>query len=257
MVHVNAPGDANAIIQKLPSDMGIHRNPRKGTLDAPDQIMNGFSSTRKILVDEVFPDEFSLKKTHEKIMSNTEELSAYGKPLISVGGDHSVSFPVLKVLKRKHPELKLVWLDAHLDVKEKIDDHVSHDVVVRELLNHGFSLDEVYFVGITRVDGDEEEFLKDKDANIYGPEEIREFLEEFSGEPAYLSVDIDVLRKEEAPGTGYPDGSLGIDEVEAVIERVDPVHADLVEVAPVFDQEGVTVENAGKILGWLLNQVSA
>lgn len=255
VMRVNTPGDADAIIQKLPSDMGIHRNPRKGTLDAPDRVLEDFTTDHSIMVDEVFPDEFSLEATQDRIAENTESLSSYGKPIVSVGGDHSVSFPVLKILKRKFPDLELVWLDAHLDVKEPVDDHVSHDVVVRELLEHGFSLDEVYFVGITRVDDDEEEFLQGKAANIYGPDELEGFFEDFAGGKTYLSVDIDVLEGAEAPGTGYPDGSLGFDDVESVIERVGPAHADLVEVAPVFDQGDATLKNARKILEALLEAV--
>jgi agmatinase len=257
MTSVNSPQEAEILIQKLPSDMGVHRNPRKGTLNAPDEILEDFSAEKDILVEEVFPDEFSLEETHGKISMNTEDLVNHGKHLVSVGGDHSVSFPVLKVLKEKFPDLKLVWLDAHLDLKDKVDEHVSHDVVVRELLDHGFSLDEIYFVGTTRIDDDEKEFLEERDPQIYGPEELGKFLREFDpGEqPVYLSLDIDVLREEEAPGTGYPDGELELEKVLNLIEKISPDHADLVEVAPPFDQEKITVENSRKILDKIVEEL--
>ncbi|MFB6346224.1 MAG: DUF2267 domain-containing protein, partial [bacterium] len=60
--------------------------------------------------------------------------------------------------KRKHPDMQLVWLDAHLDMKEKVDNHVSHDVVVRELLKRGFTPEDIWLVGITRVDDDEDAY---------------------------------------------------------------------------------------------------
>jgi len=93
--------DADVIIQKLPCDIGIHRNPRKGTLNAPEKILESLKFEEKVLVDEVFPDEFSLEKTHDRILENTQELSQYSKPVVSVGGDHSVSYPVIKALKRE------------------------------------------------------------------------------------------------------------------------------------------------------------
>jgi agmatinase len=256
-MRTNKPEEADFIVQKLPSDMGIHRNPRKGTLNAPGEIMANFEAEKSILVDEVFPDEFSLEKTHQRIEENTSEIIDYGKPILSIGGDHSVSFPVIKQLKNQHPDMKLVWLDSHLDLKEKVDNHVSHDVVVRELLNHGFSEDEIYFVGITEIDHDEEEFIEDKDFNIYGPDEIEEFQREFDSkeQPVYLSVDIDVLKEEQAPGTGYPDGELEREEVREVIETVEPEFADLVEVAPSLDIDRITVENAQTILQHLLSNV--
>ena len=255
-MQVNSPEDAEIIIQKLPSDMGIHRNPRKGTLNAPDEILERFEPEEKVLVDEVFPDEFDLEETHDRIYSNTEELSQYNRPIISVGGDHSVSFPVIRALKEEDPEMELVWLDAHLDLKEKVDGHVSHDVVVRELLNSGFEEDEITFVGITRVDEDEQVFLEDHSLEVYRADDVSEFLEEYeSRDSAYLSVDIDVLSKEEAPGTGYPDGQLSVTQAQKIIEEVDPDHADLVEVAPPFDEDRRTVENARKILSGLIRVV--
>jgi arginase family enzyme len=250
------PDDAEALIQKVPSDMGIHRNPRKGTLNAPEKIMEGLEFEEEVFVSEIFPDEFSLEETHRKIEENTEELLEYGRPLVSLGGDHSVSFPVLKALKQDLPDLKLVWLDAHLDLKEPVNGHTSHDVVVRELLEHGFSEEEIVFIGITEVDHDEEEFLEEHDFTIYRAGEVSEALEKelFEG-PTYLSVDIDVLTPEDAPGTGYRDGRLGLYQVLEIIESVDPAHGDVVEVAPSLDEDGRTVENARKILKQLLKQV--
>lgn len=236
--------------------MGIHRNPRKGTLNAPEEILEGLEFDREVFISEVFPDEFDLEETHSRIEENTEDLLSYGRPLISIGGDHSVSFPVIKALKQDKPDLKLVWLDAHLDLKEKVDDHVSHDVVVRELLEHGFSEEDIIFIGIDKIDHDEKKFLEDHDLTIYDSGEVYKALEKelFEG-PVYLSVDIDVLKEKEAPGTGYRDGDLGLDQVLEVIESVDPDCADLVEVAPTLDQGNTTVKNARKILKKLIKHV--
>lgn len=255
MNQTNSPSDAEIIIQKLPSDMGIHRNSRKGTLNAPEKVLEDFEFEKEVLVDEVFPDEFSLGETHRRIEDNIEELIQYDKSVISIGGDHSVSFSVIKALKQKYPDMKLVWLDSHLDLKEKVEDHVSHDVVVRELLENGFSLDEIYFVGITKIDHDEEVFIDNKEVQIFRPKEIEEFFREFDSneQPVYLSVDIDVLTPEEAPGTGYPDGKLSINDVKNAIEFVKPSNADIVEVAPSLDEDGRTVDNAQNILNCLLS----
>ncbi|AOV94302.1 hypothetical protein AQV86_00040 [Nanohaloarchaea archaeon SG9] len=255
-MRTKSPEDAEVTVQKLSSDMGIHRNPRKGTLNAPEEILEGLEFDREVFISEVFPDEFDLEETHSRIEENTEDLLSYGRPLISIGGDHSVSFPVIKALKQDKPDLKLVWLDAHLDLKEKVDDHVSHDVVVRELLEHGFSEEDIIFIGIDKIDHDEKKFLEDHDLTIYDSGEVYKALEKelFEG-PVYLSVDIDVLKEKEAPGTGYRDGDLGLDQVLEVIESVDPDCADLVEVAPTLDQGNTTVKNARKILKKLIKHV--
>ncbi|MFB6292521.1 MAG: arginase family protein [Candidatus Nanohaloarchaea archaeon] len=252
----SSPENADFIVQKLPSDVGIHRNPRKGTLNAPYVLLEDFEFSKTVMEDEVFPDEFDLEETHRRIEENTFELAGYGKPLLSIGGDHSVSFPVIKALKQGNPELQLVWLDSHLDLKEPVEDHVSHDVVVRKLLDSGFDEEDIWFVGITRVDHDEEEFLEGRNLRVFRANEHQEFLREFesSEQPVYLSVDIDVLEGDQAPGTGYPDGELSLEQVEEVIETVSPGFADLVEVAPPLDEEGKTVENARALLRSLEQQ---
>jgi len=254
---VNSPSDADLILQKLRSDMGIHRNPRKGTLDAPKVLTDRLETGKSILVDEVFPDEFDLEETHRRIEKNTKDLAKYDKPILSVGGDHSVSFPVLKALKNRFPDMKLVWLDSHLDLKQKVGESISHDVVVRELLQNGFSEDDIAFVGITKIDKDEKAFLEEHDLEVYRAEELDKFLTEFNQKEStvYLSADIDVLKQDLAPGTGYPDGKLTVRDVEKIIDKVEPSHADLVEVAPPFDKDDKTVENAVKILKMLENSV--
>lgn len=254
MGKVSSPEDAEVIVQKLPCDMGIHRNPRKGTLNAPEIILEEFEFERPVMAEEIFPDEFDLEETHRRIYENTSELIEYNRPLISLGGDHSVSYPAIKALKQHNPEMKLVWLDAHLDLKEKVGDNISHDVVVRQLIEEGlFSPEEVYFAGITEIDHDESEYLEKHDFNIYRPDEIDEFLKNFD-DKAYLSIDIDVLREDMAPGTGYPDGDLKLEQVLEIVEGVDFLHADIVEVAPSLD-DGKAVNSGREILRSLISEV--
>lgn len=251
---VNSPRDSDLIVQKISCDLGIHRIGRKGTYTGPKRLMEDFVFEKNVLLDDVFVDEFSLENTHRKVEDNVEDLVRYNKPILSIGGDHSVSFPVLKVLKKKYPDMKLVWIDSHLDIKRKVDNHVSHDVVIRELIeNHNFKPEEIYFVGITKIDQDEEDFLnEEKGFNVYMHDEVSDFLTEASfEEKVYASVDIDVLDKSLAPGTGYPDGKLDLESVRNILDFCNPDFSDLVEVAPSLDEEMKTVTNGRKILKML------
>ncbi|MFB6100310.1 MAG: arginase family protein, partial [Candidatus Nanohalobium sp.] len=93
---------------------------------------------------------------------------------------------------------------------------------------------------------------------VYGADEVSEFVGEYSSRhPTYLSVDIDMLKESEAVGTGYPDGQLSMKQVYEVIREVHPDHADLVEVAPEFDENGKTVGNARDILERLIQVVNS
>lgn len=247
--------DAELIVQKIPSDLGIHRNPRKGTMNAPSKILENTNTSRKILVDEIFPDEFDLEETHRRIRQNTETLLEYEKPVITLGGDHSISFEVIRALKKENQDLELVWLDSHLDVKEKVEDNVSHDVVVRELVNKtSFEPDEIHFIGITRVDGDEESFIDGKQFNIVRPEDAIDYASSLDSE-VYVSTDIDVLKENQAPGTGYPDGKMSVEEVLEVLKHLEFDFGDVVEVAPPFDRNNTTLENASSILELMAKRV--
>jgi arginase family enzyme len=201
----SVPSEAEVLIQKLPCDMGIHRTGRKGTLNAPSILLEDAELESQVHVSEVFPDEFDLKETHRRIQRHTKGMLEYDTPLLSVGGDHSISYPVLKAVKQHQPDLSLVWMDAHLDAKEPVGRHTSHDVVMRKLVeNQVFGADEILCVGTTQIDEDEGDLEEDLRILDYAANEHRSVAVD---SPVYLSFDIDVLA---IKGTGYPDGRMSL-----------------------------------------------
>ncbi|MFB6182775.1 MAG: arginase family protein, partial [Candidatus Nanohaloarchaea archaeon] len=138
--------------------------------------------------------------------------------------------------------------------KKKINGNISHDVVTRQLLKENFNEDEIKYIGVTKKDKDEKELLENRNLQIYT--EADKALKEISDEnPKYLSVDIDVLKKNIAPGTGYPDGKYNLDQLKNIIRNTDFRYADLVEVAPPLDEQNKTVEAAQEILQCLINSI--
>lgn len=257
MEETNTVQDADLILQKIPSDSGIHRNARKGTLNAPKRILEeSLETDKRVIIDEVFPDEFNLKETHQRIRKNTKDLLNHGKPIISVGGDHSVSFEKIKATKEEFEDIKLVWLDSHLDVKEKVNDHISHDVLARELIEQEvFSPEEVYFVGAKRIDHDEKKFVGEKDIKVFKPNEAVEKAKEIDSE-VYVSLDIDVLDDSVAPGTGYPDGVMQKQEILEILDSLKFRFGDLVEVAPCLDRENKTLETSRDLLAKMIEEAA-
>lgn len=238
------PTEAQILLVKLPCDMGVHRTGRKGTLNAPHELLEKLNLSCSFHVSEVFPDEFDLEETHRRIQRHTKEMLEYEKPLLSVGGDHSVSYPVLKEVKHQQPDLSLVWLDAHLDAKQPVDGHTSHDVVVRRLVEDDiFDPEEIFYVGATKVDEDEKDLHSE--LKVFRPGNVSEAAGSISG-PVYVSFDIDAV---DISGTGYPDGELSLDECHDLIRDLDVRHADLVEAAPPLGRDAVVAGR--KALGLL------
>ncbi len=174
---------------------------------------------------------------------------------VCLGGDHTISLPILRALYKKHGKISLVHFDAHPDFwKPEDPDHpYEHGTMfyiaaqegimdthssVQVGIRGGGSLDllgEVRKAGITSITGDE--FWK------MGPDEtaakIREVTE---GHPVHISFDIDSVDPAYAPGTGTPE-TAGITSREALalvrsLVGIGAVGFDIVEVAPPYDNKG-------------------
>jgi len=129
---------------------------------------------------------------------------------LSVTGDHSNSYPLIKTFSKNHGnDFKLVIFDAHPDV-EIGTDVVSHEDYLRFLIEENYVKPEnVYLFGLRTFSRTEYEYLKEKKINfktitdiLNNPESIKKILKELTGK-IYFSFDIDVLDPDVAPGTYY------------------------------------------------------
>jgi arginase family enzyme len=254
------PGDADTIILKAPSDIGIRHTARKGTLAGPDAVLDGQDLPHSH-IDQIFPHEFSLSESQQAIATRIDDLLPYGTPLLTVGGDHSISYPVINRFKQVLPDLGVLWIDAHFDLKEiRLDSGIPHDAVVRGLLQDRFQLADVTFLGVREEDPDETRFLDEHSAQTISVDEpvsgaaVTDQID--TERPYYISFDIDVLDSQYAPGTTFP-SSDGLTPDQAIdllrqFDQLDIVGADLVEVAPPLDRDQITVQHARTILDQLL-----
>jgi agmatinase len=264
------PDDADTLLLKCPSDMGIRNTDRKCTLQAPDKLLDGTELPKNVHVDECFPDEFSLQKSQANIDARVNELLQYNKPIVSIGGDHSISFPLLNQFKQVYPDLKVCWIDAHLDLKKvRIKQGIPHDAVVRALCKKRFNLGDFCFLGARERDPDEAAFLEDQNTATIGINELRNAFKDGlkhsvqqklgagRSTPLYLSVDVDVLDQSAAPGTTFPSSDgLQPDELEQLLHLLGDfniVGADLVELAPPLDENRKTIKHARSVLQQLLD----
>ncbi|NUM60255.1 MAG: agmatinase [Bdellovibrionaceae bacterium] len=200
----------------------------------------------------------SIDQTYEKIESYTSELVNLNKKFIAVGGDHSMTLPILRALKKKHQKpLSFIHFDAHLDTypaawgceyhhgsfaRHAVEEGLVNpkrmiQIGIRGPLADGSDLDFVNRHGITVKTIDD---VRDKSLNDF-VKELPEFLKE---EPTYLSFDIDCLDPAYAPGTGTPvPGGLTSYEVQKILRNLkigNLVGGDIVEVLPSSDQSDIT-----------------
>ncbi|MBW2542774.1 MAG: agmatinase [Deltaproteobacteria bacterium] len=178
-----------------------------------------------------------------------------GKTILSLGGDHYISLPLLREHARAHGPISLVHFDAHSDT-EPIEGGFNHGSMFREALLEGL-LDPTRCVQIgirTEYEYDDHPF-KVLDAawvNLHSARETGEVIRRTIGEtPAYVTFDIDCLDPAFAPGTGTPvPGGISTQLALEILRELvgcNLIGMDVVEVAPAYDHAEIAALAAATI----------
>ncbi len=190
------------------------------------------------------------------------ELGA-GNRLLSLGGDHSVTLPILRAYGRAFPDLTVVQLDAHADLYDSFEgDRFSHGCPFARIMEEGL-VSRLIQLGVRTLTG-EQTVVRDR----FGVETCRmddsePVMPDLTG-PVYLSLDLDVLDPAFAPGVSHHEpGGLSTRAVLGLLGRLRGrlVGADIVELNPDRDVQDVTAMVAAKfareILAMLIDSQDA
>ncbi len=177
---------------------------------------------------------------------------------VVVGGDHAITFPVVRALGKFEP-LNIVHFDAHLDYSHHTQGvRLTHGSPIRRCRELSF-VDHITSLGIRKARRKPyEESQRDGSLIItthgfheLGPQGIVEQIP--TGENLYITFDIDVMDPSQAPGTGTPEvGGLFYAEarecLERLVEKCNLVAFDMVEVAPPYDSSDITSQLAARLI---------
>jgi guanidinopropionase len=272
----------------VPFDGGVTN--RSGTRHGPREVRNQSSLLRKIngatgvqpfatqrvrdLGDCWVEQPFSLETAHAEIEAFYRTVVQAGVRPLSVGGDHSVTLPILKAVGAARP-VGMVHIDAHGDTgDEYMGSRLHHGTPFRRAVEAGV-LDpkrviQIGLRGHSNVPGGLWTFSDDSGMRVMPMDEfsdrgwrwaVEEALRVVGNGPTYLSFDIDSLDPVYAPGTGTPEAG-GLTTIEAMrlirgLMGVDFVGGDVVEVAPPFDVGGLTSFHGATILFEILCVMAA
>ena len=183
------------------------------------------------------------------IESHAGAILGQGAALVTLGGDHSISLPLLRAHVARHGALALVQFDAHTDTWADDDaTRVDHGTGFYKAVKEGLiDVARSIQIGI-RTDNPDTLGIRILDApevHRIGPDAAaRAVLETVGTAKCYVSFDIDALDPAFAPGTGTPVwGGLSSAQAAAILRGIAGVHmvgGDVVEVSPPFDQAGIT-----------------
>jgi agmatinase len=212
---------------------------------------------------------FDIQEAIAQIESGAEEVLSGASQLLSIGGDHTIALPLLRVMNRRHGPVALLHFDAHLDTWDTyFGAEYTHGTPFRRAWEEGLLLqDHAMHVGIRGPLFSPEDLVDDErfgfaivgamEMNTTGVGDVvARVRERLAGAPVYVSIDIDVLDPAHAPGTGTPEaGGLTSRELLGILRGlagVNVVGADIVEVAPAYDHAEITAMAASHVAYELL-----
>lgn len=177
---------------------------------------------------------------------------------LMIGGDHSLTTGAVRAALSQYPDLHLVHLDAHTDLRaDYLGDPWSHASVIRRC--HDLLGDKrIHSFGIRS--GLKEEFLFAKEHlnfhpfTLLGSDKLSQLIEDA---PVYVTIDLDVLDPSIMPGTGTPEaGGVTFKELLQALSDIATLHvigSDIMELSPPLDMSGASTATACKLLReWLL-----
>ncbi|MBC8073792.1 MAG: agmatinase [Deltaproteobacteria bacterium] len=206
----------------------------------------------------VMAPPFNAAAMRELVDAEITAVANAGATPFVVGGDHSVSLPVLRALARRHGPLALIHVDAHFDCStaESWGEKFHHGTPIRNAVEEGLlAPGKVFQVGLRGPwsDAGDADLLDELGATRFTADELAaigpalvagRIVEQVGDTPVYLSIDVDAVDPAFAPGTGTPiPGGLTSRELLSFMRGLAGVRlcgCDLVEVTPMLDHADVT-----------------
>jgi guanidinobutyrase len=262
----------------IPLDVGTSNRP--GTRFGPKQIRAEsvmlrpynmwtraapFDSLRVGDLGDVPINTFDLKDAVARITDFYNKVLAHDVIPLTLGGDHTLSLPVLRAIADKHGPVGLIHVDAHADINEHMfGEAIAHGTPFRRAVEEGL-IDpfRTWQIGLrgTGYTAEDFDWARDQGFTVVQAEElwhqsaaplIERARAAMGDGPVYLTFDIDSLDPGFAPGTGTPEigGLTPIQAIEIIrgCRGLNLVGADLVEVSPPYDPQGNTALLAANLI---------
>jgi guanidinobutyrase len=262
----------------VPMDIGTSN--RSGTRHGPRQIRAEscmlrpynmatgaapFDSLQVADIGDVAINTFDLKKTVDLITAAYDGILAHDCIPLTLGGDHTLTYPILRAIRKKHGPVALIHIDAHADINDEMfGEKIAHGTPFRRAWEEGLLInDKVFQIGLrgTGYSPDDFNWSRKQGFTVVQAEEcwgkslkplMEEVRQKIGDAPVYFTYDIDSLDPAFAPGTGTVEiGGLTTWQALELVRGaagLNIVGGDLVEVSPPFDPSGNTALIGANIL---------
>ena len=262
----------------VPMDIGTSN--RSGTRHGPRQIRAEscmlrpynmatgaapFDSLQVADIGDVAINTFDLKKSVKIIERAFDRILAQACIPLTLGGDHTLTLPILRAMHKKHGPVALLHIDAHADINEHMfGEKIAHGTPFRRAVEEGLlAKDKVFQIGLrgTGYAPADFDWPREQGFTVVTAEEcwhksmtplMQQVREKIGDQPCYFTYDIDSLDPAFAPGTGTVEmGGLTTWQALEIVrgaKGLNLVGGDLVEVSPPYDPSGNTALIGANIL---------
>lgn len=270
----------------IPMDHGTSNRP--GTRLGPRQIRDEsrmlrpynmatgaapFDTLRVADIGDIAVNPFDLKATVDIITGSYRDIIAGGAVPLTLGGDHTLTWPILRAMRDRHGPVALIHVDAHADTNDEMfGERVAHGCPFRRAWEDGcLQNDRVIQIGLrgTGYAPSDFDWGRDQGWRVVQAEDcwhrslaplMGEVRQTVGDAPVYLSFDIDALDPGFAPGTGTVEpGGLTTHQALEIVRGcagLNLIGCDLVEVSPPYDPTGNTALIGANLLYEMLCAVS-
>jgi len=279
--------DVDVAIVGVPFDTGVSYRP--GARFGPNHVressrllrpynpaanVSPFATQQVVDAGDIAANPFDIEEAISSIHKSYDQLLERAKKIVTIGGDHTITLPILRSLKAKHGPISVVHFDAHLDTWDSyFGADYTHGTTFRRASEEGLLDPEgCMHIGIRGPLYAAKDLTDDKALGfqIFSSVEFQDLgvnaaIEKMKARvgkrPVYISIDIDVLDPAHAPGTGTPEaGGLTSRELLSVLRAtagMNVIGADIVEVAPAYDHAQITGIAASHVMYELISAFAA
>lgn len=186
----------------------------------------------------------------DAIEQGVARVLATGDSLLSFGGDHAITHPILRAFRGRHPKLAILHIDAHADIYDVYEgNRRSHASPFARIMEEGLA-DRLVQVGLRTISDHHRDQFKRFGVEVIEAARCNDELQVAFSTPVYISLDLDGLDPSHAPGVSHREpGGLSVRQVLNLIHRIDQpiVGADIVEYNPRCDFMNMTATVAAKL----------
>jgi guanidinobutyrase len=218
---------------------------------------------------DVALNTFNLAASVDIITEHYAAVCAAGTVPLSLGGDHTMTYPIVRALAQAHGPMGMVHVDAHADVNRSMfGERITHGSWLRHAIEDGFvDARRTVQIGLrgTGYTAEDFDWMRQQGGRVVAVEEcwhrslaplMDDVRQQLGTQPCYVSFDVDGLDPSVAPGTGTPEigGLTGAQGLEIIrgCRGLQVVGADVVEVSPPYDPSGNTALLAANLVFELL-----